>query len=169
MKISTMIAAAGMLAAAGAANAQLGGLTWTFDNYGGSGSFTDNGSVASVTGDDSGQGGYTDYYTTAPSAGTVMFDWFYTSNDSGQFDHGFYQVNFGPDNILAYNENAPVGGSVSFPVANGDIFGFGVFSADGIFGPGTLEVSNFKFVPIPGPASFALLGLGGLAMARRRR
>ncbi len=70
-------------------------------------------------------------------------------------------------NQLAAN-NAQGGGSVSVPVAAGDIIGFRVFSVDGVFGPGTLSVSNFT-APVPAPGSLALLGMGGLIAARRRR
>ena len=166
MKTSTMIAVAGMLAAAGAANAQLGGLTWTFNNNGTGGSFVDTGVTLTIVGGDNGVGGDSDYATNLPIAGTIAFSWAYFSNDSGTFDSGYYR---NPSKTtLAFNNSTIKAGNVSTPVVAG-AFAFGVNTVDGIFGPGTLEITNFSYTPIPAPGAFALLGLGGLVAARRRR
>lgn len=170
--MKTLIAAAALLAAAGAANAQFSGpyapANWALNANGGDGSATNDGTTLVLTGNDDGFGlGIdTDYTIAAAAAGTWAFDWKYFSSDSGTFDTGGYLLN-GVYNQLAAN-NAQGGGSVSVPVAAGDIIGFRVFSVDGVFGPGTLSVSNFT-APVPAPGSLALLGMGGLIAARRRR
>ncbi len=170
MKISALIAAAGLLAVAGAANAQFSGPyapgNWTFNANGGDGSATNDGSTLTLVGNDNGFGLDTDYTIAAAAAGTWSFDWSYFSSDSGTFDTGGYLLN-GVYTQLAAN-NSQGSGSVSIPVLAGDIIGYRVFSADGVFGPGTLTVKNFS-APVPAPASLALLGMGGLLAARRRR
>lgn len=173
MKTSALIAAAGLLAVAGAANAQFSGPyapgNWTLNPNLGNGSATNDGSTLVLTGTDgAGTGGQnTDYTIAAAAAGTWSFDWSYFSSDSGTFDSGGYLLN-GFYTQLADNNGSGASGSVSVPVNAGDIIGYRVFSADGVFGPGELTVKNFS-APVPAPASLALLGMGGLVAARRRR
>lgn len=145
MKIANVVAAAGVLAAASAASAQLGGLGWTFTMPpGSSGSFSDNGSVLTLVGDDSGLFGSESLYSTVlPSGGTLSFDWQYISSDSGCFDTGGYYLN-GSLTTLACNSGTPTSGHVDLAVNGSDSFAFVVYSADGIFGPGTLVITNFS-------------------------
>lgn len=171
MKISALIAAAGLLAVAGAANAQFSGPyapgNWSFNANGGDGSATNDGSTLTLVGNDNGFGLDTDYTIAAAAAGTWSFDWSYFSSDTGIFDSGGYLLN-GVYTELANNAGTGSSGSVSVPVNAGDIIGYRVVSLDGAFGPGTLTVKNFS-APVPAPASLALLGMGGLVAARRRR
>ncbi len=165
-KIATI---GGLLAACGAANAQLNTTHFgfsLFDNAGGSGAITP--TEIFVTGGNIGVMGETKWMGVAPATGTLSFDWAYLSSDSGCFDTGFMSLN-GSVFTLACNTSAPTGGFVQISANAGDIFCFGVWSADGIFGPGTLEVSNFIFKKIPAPGSLALIGAAGLLAVRRRR
>lgn len=165
-KIATI---GGLLAACGAANAQLNTTHFgfsLFDNAGGSGAITP--TEIFVTGGNIGVMGETKWMGVAPATGTLSFDWAYLSSDSGCFDTGFMAVN-GSISTLACNTSAPVNGSVVLALNAGDLFDLGVWTADGIFGPGHLEVRKFNFAPIPTPGSMALLGLGGILAARRRR
>lgn len=160
-----------LLACAGAANGQLiCGFNdlGAFANVNGSGSVGWSNTSATIIGDDSGLGGINELCFVAPTAGTVCFDWIYNSSDSGCFDTGYVSVN-GSVFTLACNTSAPIGGFTSFGVNAGDTVCMGVFSADGIFGPGILDVSNFAFKKIPAPGSLALLGAAGLLAVRRRR
>jgi hypothetical protein len=172
MKISAIVAAAGLLAVAGAANAQFSGpyapANWTLNPNAGNGTASNDGTTLVLTGTDGANTGgqNTDYTIAAIASGTWSFDWKYSSTDVGTFDTGGYLLN-GVYTQLAAN-NSQGGGSASIPVLAGDIIGYRVFSADGIFGEGVLSVTNFK-APIPAPASLALLGMGGLVAARRRR
>lgn len=142
--------------------------SWTFTNNGGSGSFTNDGSTLVLTGDNGGLAGgqNTDYTIAAAAAGTVTFNWSYSSIDSGAFDTGGYLKN-GVYTILATNAT-PGSGTGTVAVIAGDIVGFRVFSADGAFGPGILTITNFVG-PVPAPGALALLGLAGMVGTRRRR
>jgi MYXO-CTERM domain-containing protein len=166
-----MMAAAGLLAIAGAANAQFSGpydhSNWALNANGGDGSAVTSPTTLDLTGNDAG-GSFiaTDYTIAAAGTGLFSFDWKYSSGDTGTYDTGGYLIN-GVYTVLAAN-NSQGGGSVSVAVNAGDIIGFRVESADGAFGPGLLNVGNFSG-PVPAPGALALLGLGGLVAGRRRR
>lgn len=165
-KIATI---GGLLVACGAANAQLYTPAFNFvlaDNAGGTGSIAPQDIF--VTGGDIGIPGETEWQGVAPAAGTLSFNWAYVSSDSGCFDTGYMDVN-GGRTTLACNTSSPANGAMVVPMNAGDTIDFGVFTADGIFGPGHLEIRGFEFKVIPTPGSMALLGLGGLVAARRRR
>jgi len=142
---------------------------WTFTNNGGSGAFTNDGATLTITGDNGGLAGgqNTDYTIAAAAAGTVTFDWSYTSADTGTYDSGGYLKN-GVYTALATNAAPGSGTGVSVTVNAGDIVGFRVFSFDGIIGAGTLTITNFNG-PVPAPGALALLGLAGMVSSRRRR
>ena len=172
MSTKTLIAAAGMLVAAGAANAQFSGpyapANWTFSANGGDGSFTNDGSTLNLVGNNNGTGSInTDYTINAAAAGNFAFNWQYNVGDTGTWDTGFYLVN-GVQTFLATNNSGVLAGVVSVPVNMGESIGFRMFSADGALGASSLTITNFSG-PVPAPASLALLGLGGLVAGRRRR
>lgn len=158
--------AAGLALAANANAGTFGGWDWTLnDTAGGSGTVDMSG--LSVTGGDAGSAGQTYFSTTAVGDQTVEFDWSYTSVDYGDFDFAFYIVN-GATTTLAINDDSPASGTDSFSVSDGDTFGFGVETVDGVFGAGSLDVTSIS-PPIPTPGALTLFGVAGLAAARRRR
>ena len=176
MKNAAVLAAvAGVVAAAGSAFGQFSGpyapANWNLNANGGNGSVNTAGAPASVdlTGNDNGNGAptNTDWTILVAGAGTVSFNWLYNTLDTGTYDSAYYLLN-GNQTFLSYNNTPGASGSVSFPVVAGDTIGFRVTSADGVFGPGTLTVSNFGG-PVPAPGTLALAGLGGLLTMRRRR
>jgi hypothetical protein len=173
MKASSALAAIAGLAMSGAAFGQFSGVyapgNWTLNANGGDGSVNTAGAPASIAliGNNNGTGPIdTDYTIAAAAAGIWSFNWNYSSPDSGTYDSAYYLLN-GVPTFLAFN-NSQGSGNVSVPVGAGNIIGFRVSSFDGVFGAGTLTISNFS-APIPAPGSLALLGLGGLIGARRRR
>jgi hypothetical protein len=173
MKISAMVAAAGLLAIAGAANAQFSGAwdhsNWTTTLNGGDGSVTNKtATTATVNGTDgTGANVNTDYTIVVPAGSwQVSFAWKYSSVDSGTYDSGGYLVN-GNYTVLAFNNTQGSGSTGPLVLNGGDTFGFRVFSADSAFGRGILDITKFEAIPAPG--ALALLGLGGLVAGRRRR
>ncbi len=169
-KAAMIVAAAGTLVGVGAASADFSGpyapANWAF-NAGPGGSGALNATTMVVTGGDTGTQGYTEYTTQAAAAGMVTCNFAYDSNDTGTYDSGYYVVN-GAVTAVAFNNQAPYSAPLQFAVNQGDTFGFGVFTFDGAFGPGTATVTNFNG-PVPAPGSLALLGLGGALVGRRRR
>lgn len=138
---------------------------WTFTDFSG-GSFTNNGVTLVLTGGDVSVGGNTDYTIMAAASGMWSFDWNYSSADYGTFDTGGYLLN-GAYTILSDNDQQG-SGSVSVAVNLGDVIGYRVNTADGLFGAGVMSINNFD-APVPGPAAAALLGVAGLLGGRSRR
>jgi MYXO-CTERM domain-containing protein len=140
---------------------------WVWITQPGSGAtFTNDGTTLVITSSDNGSGSSDLYLINLVASGTLSFDWTYTSADSGDYDWGGYS--YGNTVILAYNSNAPTGGSVSLGVIGGQDFAFQIFSADGTFGPGVLTITNFV-APVPAPGALALLGLAAISGRSRRR
>jgi len=139
----------------------------------------DSGATVLVVGSNSGDGGTSskfDFLITAPTAGTVMFTYTYTSLDTllpcdpGPCDQGAFVVNgvfMGP--ILGTSDaqvTSPT--TFSFSVNAGDVFGFEVDSADNSGEPGNLTLSNFSApapLSVPEPGTAGMLGLGAAAAA----
>jgi hypothetical protein len=107
--------------------------------------------------------------------GIVSFSYFYTTNDQdgAQFDPFGYLLNGAPIQLvpppsLANGES--VSGSFSFQISAGDTFGFYAESTDNALGPSVTEITDFMYVPIPGP--LPVLGLGaafGFSRKLRKR
>ncbi|HRP62851.1 MAG TPA: PEP-CTERM sorting domain-containing protein [Phycisphaerales bacterium] len=164
-------AAAGTAAAiAGAANADFTGAydhaNWTFITGSNASITIANATTLQITGANGGLADLATYSILAAAAGTVSFDWQYTSVDIGNCDYGGYFNTDGFTTLAANNSQGS--GSASFNVAAGEEFGFWVFSVDGSFGPGVLTITNFS-APIPAPASLALLAAGAFGLVRRQR
>jgi hypothetical protein len=77
-----------------------------------------------------------------------------------QGGYGDLQV-FPPHSNINYTLNVPAG-STNIRV------GFGVDSADNLYGPGVFRLDNVS-LKVPEPTTAALLALGGCALLRRRR
>lgn len=142
---------------------------FTINANGGSGGVNLGGAPANITitGNNNGSSGIdTTFTTTAAYSGTITFDWRYTSQDGDTgFDFPFYIV-VGGNTVLCcdsvvFGQNASGNGTISFHINAGETFGWGVHSVDGIFGAGSLTISNFQSVgDVPEPASLFLLGTG---------
>ncbi|MFM7279041.1 MAG: PEP-CTERM sorting domain-containing protein [Microcystis aeruginosa] len=137
-------------------------INWTLTNSNADGSVNTGGAPASIslTGGDNGSDnfGTTDYTTTAAAAGTVTFDWDYSTNDEPGFDGFGYLLN----GSFSFLTSSPNNGTSTFNVLAGDSFGFRVYTIDNVFGRGSVTISNFS-APIPEPSTvLSLLALGGL-------
>lgn len=99
-----------------------------------------------VIGGNANVGGDTDFQIEIPSDGTITFDWGYQSSDTGQFDSGGYVIN-GDFTVLAFNSSQVpfFNETTTVEVSAGDVFAFRVNTEDGLFGEGTLGVTNFEF------------------------
>ncbi|CAO5042838.1 PEP-CTERM protein-sorting domain-containing protein [Microcystis aeruginosa] len=143
-------------------------INWTFTNSNADGFVDTGGAPASIslTGGNNGSdsSGTTDYTTTAAAAGTVTFDWNYSSADSPPWDGFGYLLN----GSFSFLTDSPSNGTSTFNVLAGDSFGFRIATADNLGGRGSVTISNFS-APAPVPASvpepstvLSLLVLGGL-------
>jgi hypothetical protein len=110
----------------------------------------------------------TDFTIAAPTAGTVSFDWAFSTDDIfAEYDPFGYLLNgaFTQLTINGNGSNLTQSGSVSFSVLAGDVFGFRQNSVDSIFGRASTTISNFNGpLAASGPASvpgpLPLLGAG---------
>ena len=152
---------------------------WTLTNSNADGSVNTAAAPTSIslTGGNNGSNtvGRTSYTITAPSSGTVSFDWSYTTPDSvtSPFCTSFPNTTFcdplirvlnGAETILI----SPSGGgfqngSDSFAVIAGDVFGFRIDTSDNRFGAATTTFSNFS-APSATPVPFEFSPVVGLTM-----
>ncbi|NCT43332.1 MAG: PEP-CTERM sorting domain-containing protein [Microcystis aeruginosa G11-09] len=144
-------------------------INWTLTNNNADGSVNTSGAPTSIslTGGNNGSNapGTTDYTTTAAAAGTVTFDWDYSTNDGPFFDPFGYLLN-GSFSFLAGSGQS---GTSTFNVLAGDSFGFRIATTDNCCGRGSVTISNFSApgpmapTPVPEPSTvLSLLVLGGL-------
>jgi hypothetical protein len=77
-----------------------------------------------------------------------------------------WNLTFGETTHIAYNYAAYKGGEYGTEAATYGNFIFGLNSSDGGV---SIFLDNIKFTGIPEPATIGLLGLGGLALLRRKR
>jgi hypothetical protein len=143
-------------------------INWTFANSNADGFVDTTGAPASIslTGGDDGSDdfGTTDYTTTAAAAGTVTFDWNYSTadGDGPSFDPFGYLLNGSFTQVTDDGGGVVQNGTSTFNVLAGDSFGFRIFTVDNIAGRGSVTISNFS-APIPEPSTvLSLLVLGGL-------
>ncbi len=112
----------------------------------------------------------TDFTIAAPLAGTVSFDWAYSTAEGPVFDPFGYILNGGFAQLTDNGGGQVQSGSASFSVLAGDVFGFRQNSIDSIFGRASTTISNFNAPAAPGP--LPLLGAGaafGWSRQLRRR
>lgn len=147
--------------------------TWTITmppRSGGSAVFARDGSSLTITGGDTGVEGSIGVTHRAPVDSLLSCDWSFFSNDEPSFDIAFFLLN-GDGYFMADGGygSPPDTGHMSIPLAAGDIFGWGVYAKDGLFGPGVLTLQEFSLTPVPlSPGALSLLGLIVLAPRRRR-
>jgi hypothetical protein len=119
------------------------------------------------------------------AAGTVSFDWSYTTPDTrASYDEaGYFILHSGQttpppsqEHELARNNNPSQasGVPVSFSVAAGDRLGFWVYTKDGTGGAPTFTISNFSgpLAAVPEASAYLTLAFAGLVVAgiaRRRK
>jgi hypothetical protein len=147
----------------------------------GDGSINTGGAPASISlsgaDDDSFTDQNTDFTISAPLAGTVSFDWAYSTNDDPAWDPFGYLLNGAFTQLTNGFGDQNQSGSASFSVLAQDLFGFRQNSVDSRFGRAVTTISNFNGpLAASGPASvpgpLPLLGAGaafGWSRQLRRR
>jgi hypothetical protein len=119
-----------------------------------------------LVGGDVGLGGDTSVVITAAATGRWSFHWEYSGADNyGGFDAGYYVLN-GTLHFLSDIGYSSVEGDVALDINAGDVFGYQVKTIDGIFGPGTLTITDFS-APVPAAGALALLGMALVPFRRR--
>ena len=150
-------------------------INWTFTNSNADGFVNTGGAPASIslTGGDNGSGdfGTTDYTTTAAAAGTVTFNWNYSTPDAPLLDPFGYLLNGSFTQVTNNVGGVVQNGTSTFNVLAGDSFGFRIFTDDNDGGRGSVTISNFSApgpmapppTSVPEPSTvLSLLVLGGL-------
>lgn len=145
---------------------------WTFI-AGPGGSLTEHtASTLIFQGGDLGISGPTDITVIVIATGSWSFDWSYTASlppNTACFDVPYYLVNDQEFYLGCVDLGLTIKGSVSVPVEAGDVIGYRNTTIDGVFGPGTMTITNFS-APVPMPAaSLALLSLGVARLAVNRQ
>ncbi|MCG5060125.1 MAG: PEP-CTERM sorting domain-containing protein [Limnoraphis sp. WC205] len=150
---------------------------WTFTNNNANGFVNTSNAPESIslTGGNNGSGysGSSWYTATSLADGLVSFDWSYITNDvdGPTWDPFGYILNGVFTKLTSNSGGKNQFGSASFAVLAGDLFGFGVNTADNTLGAATVTVSNFaapQSVPEPGTiAALGLIGLGGLLTKKK--
>jgi hypothetical protein len=77
-------------------------------------------------------------------SGIITFDWFYTTNDTTQYDYPQYILNGVTNLFPGYDLNGSntQSGSATIPVKLGDTLTLEAFTIDNLFGPCDITVSN---------------------------
>ena len=119
------------------------------------------------------------FTNVAAADGIFSFDWTYDGTDGCcSAVYAYIGSTVTPETFLgpylANGVDIPTGGSFSAAILAGQVFGWGNFTEDDIFGANVLTITNFSApgpVAVPEPGTFALLGLSlaGLAATRRRK
>ena len=112
----------------------------------------------------------TDYTTTAAAAGSVSFDWNYSSIDYFNEDGFGYLLNGTYTQLSDVSSGAS--GTTGFNVALGDTFGFRMITFSDQQGPGRATITNFSAPTASVPGPLPLFGAGaayGWSRRLRRR
>lgn len=142
----------------------------------GTGSVTNDGLTATITGPDDGFQAEFAYSIEVLADGVIEFEWEYTNllGDYGSYDYAGFLLD-GDFTLLATNDDslaAAAFGTESVAVTQGQTFAFAIASLDGQFGAGQLTVSGFAGPQsVPEPSALGLLAagtIGGLLASRRR-
>ena len=134
---------------------------WT-QSIQGDGSINTGGAPASITltgADDDGGNQNTDFTIAAPAAGTVSFNWSFSTADFVPVLDPFGYLLNGAFTQLADNDGAQnQTGSASFNVLAGDVFGFRQNSLDSIEGRASTTISLFNGPVADGPVAASVPG-----------
>ena len=165
------------------------GLNWTavFDTFAPSnGNVSHDASGVTITGDNS-AGGYssTEIWGDAPVAGSVIFDWSYTTADANGAgnDPLFYieGTTFTPFDLSVSCTTFPCTGTTGPVAVTAGLFSFGlsIDSVTGQDGLASVDISNLNFLDadgkpigaVPVPAAFWLFGtaLAGFGFMRKKK
>ncbi len=146
--------------------------TFTLTNTSADGavSISPNGSAFVLTGGNTGSGlpGFTDFTSTALLAGTVQFNYSYSSLDLAGFDVGGYLLG---NTRFALADTDGQSGSASFNTSVGQVYGWYVSTLDNTGEPGVLNISlssASNTVPEPAESAMMLSGMVALALMSRR-
>lgn len=127
---------------------------WTLTNTnGGNGYVITTGAPNSIQliGSNNGAGGsnYTNYKITIPCAGTISFNWDYTSydRDGPYYDRFGYTVNNTFSQLTNNSGSTVQSGTKSIHLSSGSTFSFSIYSIDQILGTGVEITSAFTFTP----------------------
>lgn len=123
-----------------------------------------------LTGGNTGSGapGSTDFFTSAPAAGIVEFQYFYAAFDTPGFDFAGYLLG-GTRISLADTDGES--GTGTFSVAAGQKYGWYVSTLDNTGEPGILTVTftpSDSAVPEPSGLAFGFIGVAALTIGLRR-
>lgn len=150
---------------------------WTQSAGTGSVNSFDASSLSMSSGDDgSDSASNTDVTIVLASAGTISFDWAYSTNDEDAFWDPFSVLT--PTALQLTDDDASSqSGSYSFSANLGDVVGFQIRTIDNLGGSATIRISNFSFddgggTPAPEPGALALVGVALASAAwigRRQR
>lgn len=146
---------------------------WTFTSDAGGFIETHTADTLVLVGGDIGSGGShgdTDITILVTATGQWSFDWTFVGNThTFGAEVAYYLVN-GTLTILSLSPGnpSPISGFVTVDVEAGDVIGFRVESIDGVFGSGTLTITDFS-APVPAPAASLLLLGFGLRPTRQRQ
>jgi hypothetical protein len=111
----------------------------------------------------------------APNTIVVKINWTYETNDydGPEFDYPVYIINgvihkFNSFDLYGPDEQS---GLETFTVRDGQTFGFGAYTFDGIYGECTINSVSFEFETVPVGISVVLgaFGLVGVSFLARRR
>jgi hypothetical protein len=121
---------------------------WIFNQNGGDGSFSFNGtSDVTLVGSDNGIGAATTLCTTLGQAGIVSFAWEFNTVDGSFWDPFGYQVNGVFTELTDPSGPQNQSGSTNITLYAGDQFCFSQNSLDGVVGPGITISDMFVFTP----------------------
>lgn len=126
----------------------------------------DGGVSVILTGGNNGSGlaGTTDLLAMAVGAGTIEFQYTYSSVDAPGFDWAGYLIG---DQFTQLADTNGQFGTATFSVAGGDTFGFRVGTFDNTTEPGVFAISDFSTPAssVPEPSAWRLVLATAVAMA----
>lgn len=133
---------------------------WTTLQFNSNGTVNTSGAPANVVmtsgNNASGTPGTTQFSYVSSCAGTVSFDWNYTTVHGAAYDYPQYQINSGtPQLFNGYNTAAGVNqsGTQTLSVAVGDTVKLQTYTTNNLFGACTVTISNFSAPGLAGMIS----------------